>query len=56
MKKKYGLNFNYRENKSLPSHATLGAAYLWKILPDGLRDPLSFAFAIHHTEGFKQLW
>lgn len=34
----------------LPSHSTLGAAYLWKILPDGIKEPLSFAVAIHHTD------
>lgn len=34
----------------LPSHSTLGAAYLWKILPAGLKEPLSFAIAIHHTD------
>lgn len=34
----------------LPSHSTLGAAYLWKILPDGLKKPISFAVAIHHTD------
>jgi len=37
-------------NKSLPSHATLGACYLWKVLPQGLREPISFAVAIHHTD------
>lgn len=34
----------------LPSHSTLGAAYLWKTLPDGIREPISFAVAIHHTD------
>lgn len=34
----------------LPSHSTLGAAYLWKTLPEGLREPLSFAVAIHHSD------
>jgi CRISPR-associated endonuclease Cas3-HD len=34
----------------LPSHSTLGAAYLWKTLPDGIKEPLSFAVAIHHTD------
>lgn len=37
-------------NKKLPSHAPIGAAYLWKILPDGLKEPISFAVAIHHTD------
>ncbi len=36
--------------KSLPSHSTLGAAYLWQILPEGLKEPLSFAIAIHHSD------
>ncbi len=34
----------------LPSHASIGAAYLWKILPDKLKEPISFAVAIHHTD------
>jgi len=34
----------------LPSHSTLGAAYLWKTLPDGIKEPISFAVAIHHTD------
>lgn len=34
----------------LPSHSTLGAAYLWKTLPDTIKEPLSFAVAIHHTD------
>ncbi|PIZ14838.1 CRISPR-associated endonuclease Cas3'' [Candidatus Desantisbacteria bacterium CG_4_10_14_0_8_um_filter_39_17] len=34
----------------LPSHSTLGAAYLWKILPEGVKEPISFAVAIHHTD------
>lgn len=34
----------------LPSHSTLGAAYLWKTLQDGIKEPLSFAVAIHHTD------
>lgn len=37
-------------SKRLPSHSTLGAAYLWKALPDGVKEPLSFAVAIHHTD------
>ena len=34
----------------LPSHSTIGAVYLWKVLPDGLKEPISFAAAIHHTD------
>ncbi len=34
----------------LPSHSTIGAAYLWRILPDRIKDPISFAVAIHHTD------
>lgn len=34
----------------LPSHSTLGAAYLWKTLPAGFKEPISFAVAIHHTD------
>lgn len=41
---------NVRTNKPLPSHSTLGAAYLWKVLPDNIREPISFAIAIHHTD------
>jgi CRISPR-associated endonuclease Cas3-HD len=37
-------------NKSLPSHSTIGACYLWKVLPQGLREPISFAVAIHHAD------
>jgi CRISPR-associated endonuclease Cas3-HD len=37
-------------NNRLPSHSTPGAAYLWKTLPDSIREPLSFAVAIHHTD------
>lgn len=41
-----------KENKKLhkPSHSTLGAAFLWKSLPTGFKEPLSFAVAIHHTD------
>lgn len=39
-----------KTHKPLPAHAPIGAAYLWKILPDGIRAPLSFAVAIHHTD------
>lgn len=41
---------NIGKSTSLPSHSTLGAAYLWKSLPEGIREPLSFAVAIHHTD------
>jgi len=41
---------NLGTGRRLPSHASLGAAYLWKILPDGLKEPISFAIAIHHTD------
>lgn len=34
----------------LPSHSTLGAAYLFKFLPDDIKEPISFAVAIHHTD------
>lgn len=34
----------------LPSHSTIGAAYLWKTLPEGIKEPISFAVAIHHTD------
>ncbi len=46
------LSKEIKENKNLhkPSHSTLGAAYLWKILPAGVREPLCFAVAIHHTD------
>ncbi len=41
-----------KENKRLhkPSHSTLGAAYLWKVLPKEIKEPLVFAVAIHHTD------
>lgn len=41
---------NVGTNKSLPSHSPVGACYLWKVLPEGLRQPISFAVAIHHTD------
>lgn len=46
------INKEIKENKKLhkPSHSTLGAAYLWKILPDGIKEPLTFAVTIHHTD------
>jgi len=41
-----------KENKNLhkPAHAPVGAAYLHRILPQGLREPVSFAVAIHHSD------
>jgi len=36
--------------KKLPSHSTLGAACLYKTLPEGIKEPISFAVAIHHTD------
>jgi len=41
---------NLGTDRKLPSHSTLGAAYLWKALPDGIKEPISFAVAIHHTD------
>lgn len=41
---------NVGTNKSLPSHSPVGACYLWKVLPEGLRQPISFAVLIHHTD------
>lgn len=41
---------NIGTGKKLPSHATLGAAYLWQILPAELKEPISFSVAIHHTD------
>ncbi len=37
-------------NKKLPSHAPIGASYLWRTLPEGLKEPISFAVAIHHAD------
>jgi len=37
-------------NPPLPSHSTLGATYLWKSMPPGFKEPISFAVAIHHTD------
>jgi len=36
--------------KNRPAHSHLGACYLWKTLPEGLREPISFAVLIHHTD------
>jgi len=46
------VNKEIKENKNLhkPSHSSLGAAYLWRVLPDDLKEPISFAVAIHHTD------
>lgn len=41
---------NLGKNRKMPSHSTLGAAYLWKTLPGGLKEPISFGVAIHHTD------
>jgi len=34
----------------LPPHSTFGAAFLWNTLPEGVKEPVSFAVAIHHTD------
>lgn len=34
----------------LPAHAPIGAAYLYKILQKEVREPISFAVAIHHAD------
>jgi len=44
-----------KNKKSTPPHAAIGAAYIWKSLPDneGLKDlkySMVFAIAIHHTD------
>jgi len=44
-----------KKNKKLPSHATIGAAYLYKKFPKGngyndLKNAIVFAVAIHHTD------
>lgn len=36
--------------KRLPAHAPIGAAYLWKKLPEGVKEPICFAVAIHHSD------
>lgn len=41
---------NVGTNRRSPAHATIGAAYLYRTLPEGIREPLSFAVAIHHTD------
>ncbi|MCD6318590.1 CRISPR-associated endonuclease Cas3'' [Candidatus Aerophobetes bacterium] len=37
-------------NSRNPAHAPIGGAYLYKILPKELREPISFAVAIHHSD------
>jgi len=37
-------------NLQNPAHAPIGAAYLYKILPERLKEPISFAVAIHHSD------
>jgi predicted nucleotidyltransferase len=46
------VNKEHREGKNLhkPAHASIGAAYLYKILPKELKEPISFAVAIHHSD------
>ncbi len=46
---------NLKDNKHLPAHAPIGAAYLYKRftgqnIPDDLKNALCFAVAIHHTD------
>jgi len=36
--------------KRLPAHAPLGAAYLWQKITGGLKEPICFAVAIHHSD------
>lgn len=38
------------KNLKLPAHAPIGAAYLWKTLPEDMRKPVSFAVSIHHSD------
>lgn len=47
------LTRRWQENlgkRALPSHSTIGASLLFKILPENLREPISFAVSIHHTD------
>lgn len=46
------VNKEHKEGKNLhkPAHAPVGAAYLYKTLPTNLREPISFATAIHHSD------
>ncbi|MEO0022321.1 MAG: CRISPR-associated endonuclease Cas3'' [candidate division WOR-3 bacterium] len=41
---------NIGTTRSLPAHAPFGAALLYRLLDGDLRNPLSFAVAIHHTD------
>lgn len=46
---------NVNKNRGLPSHAPIGAAYLYKIftienIPEDLKNAISFAVTIHHTD------
>ncbi len=41
---------NLGNSRKLPSHAPIGAAILYKILSEDIREPFSFAVAIHHTD------
>jgi hypothetical protein len=41
---------NVGAGKRLPAHAPIGAAYIWKELFDGLREPICFAVTIHHSD------
>lgn len=34
----------------LPRHAPIGASLLFKILPDNLKEPVSLAVCVHHTD------
>lgn len=38
------------KNLRNPAHAPIGAAYIYKLLPEGLKEPISFAVAIHHSD------
>jgi len=39
-----------QNNQKTPAHAPVGAAYLFKKLPEKLREPIAFAVTIHHTD------
>ncbi len=39
-----------KDRKKTPPHSQIGAAYLFKTLPEGIRQPISFAVLIHHTD------
>lgn len=41
---------NLGSNRPLPPHSSVGACYLWNYLPKGLKEPISFAVLIHHTD------